>query len=74
MQGVQAAQGSVSPEALAKAATVDPTQTLVGGLQAAQGQATQVQAPAPLQMTADQTVSGLLLISHRYNKFLVVNQ
>ena len=59
MQGVQAAQGSVSPEALAKAATVDPTQTLVGGLQAAQGQATQVQgAPAPLQMTADQTVSG----------------
>ena len=58
MQGVQAAQGQVSPEAIAQAATVDPTQTLVGGLQAAQGQATQVQAPAPLQMTADQTVSG----------------
>jgi len=58
MQGVQAAQGSLSPEAIAQAATVDPSQTLVGGLQAAQGQATQVQAPAPLQMTADQTVSG----------------
>jgi hypothetical protein len=59
MQGVQAAQGSVSPEAIAQAAQADPTQTLVGGLQAAQGQATQVQgAPTPLQMTADQTVSG----------------
>tara|TARA_R100000234_G_scaffold116990_1_gene94784 strand:+ start:537 stop:2564 length:2028 start_codon:yes stop_codon:yes gene_type:complete len=59
MQGVQAAQGSLSPEAIAQAAQVDPTQTLVGGMQAAQGQATQVQgAPAPLQMTADQTISG----------------
>ena len=59
MQGVQAVQGSLSPQAIAQAATVDPSQTLVGGLQAAQGQATQVQgAPAPMQMTAGQTVSG----------------
>ena len=59
MQGVQAAQGSLSPEAIAQAATADPTQTQVGNLQAAQGQATQVQdAPAPMQMTADQTISG----------------
>ena len=58
MQGVQAAQGSLSPEAIAQAATMDPTQTQVGNLQAAQGQATQVQAPDPLQMTADQTISG----------------
>ena len=59
MQGVQAAQGSLSPEAIAQAATMDPTQTQVGNLQAAQGQATQIQgAPAPMQMTAGQTVGG----------------
>jgi hypothetical protein len=59
MQGVQAAQGSLSPQAIAQAATADPTQTQVGNLQAAQGQATQIQgAPAPMQMTAGQTVGG----------------
>jgi len=55
----QAAQGNVAPNAQMQAAQVDPTQASSLGLQAAQqGQAQQVQAPTPMQMTADQTISG----------------
>ena len=55
----QAAQGTVDPNAQMQAAQADPQQASQLGLQAAQlGQAQQVQAPAPMQMTADQTISG----------------
>lgn len=55
----QAAQGTVDPNAQMQAAQADPQQASQLGLQAAQlGQAQQVQAPTPMQMTADQTISG----------------
>ena len=55
----QAAQGNVGQQAQVQAAQADPNQASQLGLQAAQqGQAQQVQAPTPMQMTADQTISG----------------
>ena len=58
-QQVQAAQGKVGQDAQVQAAQADPTKASSLGVQAAQqGQAQQVQAPAPMQMTADQTISG----------------
>ena len=55
----QAAQGSVAPNAQMQAAQANPQQASQLGLQAAQqGQAQQVQAPTPMQMTAGQTISG----------------
>ena len=58
-QSVQAAQGKVGQQAQVQAAQADPTQASSLGVQAAQQQgAQQIQAPAPMQMTADQTISG----------------
>ena len=58
-QQVQAAQGKVGQQAQVQAAQADPTQASSLGVQAAQQQgAQQIQAPAPMQMTADQTISG----------------
>ena len=57
--GVTGAVGTVSNQADPQAAQADPTKASSLGLQAAQqGQAQQVQAPTPMQMTADQTISG----------------
>lgn len=57
--GVTGAVGTVSNQADPQAAQADPTKASSLGLQAAQQQgAQQVQAPAPMQMTADQTISG----------------
>jgi len=57
LNNLQAQQGQVSTQAQVNAQ--QQKQSSVAGLQAAQGQAAQVQgAPAPVQMTSGQTVSG----------------
>jgi len=54
-----AAQGTLSRNAVAQAAQTNPQQLSQLGLQAAQGQASQVQgAPAPMQFTTGQQISG----------------
>lgn len=59
VQTAAAAQGQVGKQAQVQAAQADPKQASSLGLQAAQQQgAQQVQAPTPMQMTADQTISG----------------
>jgi len=59
LAGQAAAQGTVSPEAQMVAAQGDPTQLAALQLEAAQlGQAQTVDAPLPLEMTTDQTISG----------------
>ena len=59
LAGSQAAQGTVSQGAQAQAAQANPAQASSLGLQAAQQQgAQQVQAPAPMQKTADQLILG----------------
>ena len=59
LAGQTAAQGTVSPEAQMAAAQGDPTQLAALQLQAAQlGQAQTVDAPLPMEMTTDQTISG----------------
>tara|TARA_B100000212_G_scaffold1390_1_gene1000 strand:+ start:10035 stop:12056 length:2022 start_codon:yes stop_codon:yes gene_type:complete len=59
LAGQAAAQGTVSPEAQMAAAQGDPTQLAALQLEAAQlGQAQTVDAPLPLEMTTDQTISG----------------
>ena len=54
----QGQQGQVSQDAQYDAATVDPTQSAVLGLDVAQGQAAQVDAPDPLKVTQDQLIDG----------------
>ena len=54
----QGQQGQVSKEGTYEAATVDPTQSAVLGLDVAQGQAAQVDAPDPLKVTQDQLIDG----------------
>lgn len=58
LSGVQAAQGQVSQDAQAQAATVDPTQASSLGLQAAQGQAQTVQAPDPRKVEQGEMIAG----------------
>jgi hypothetical protein len=58
LSGVQAAQGQVSQDAQAQAATVDPTQASSLGLQAAQGQAQTVQAPDPRKVEQGEMIEG----------------
>ena len=59
LAGQTAAQGTVSPQAQMTAAQGDPTKLSALSLNAAQlGQAQTVDAPLPLEMTTDQTISG----------------
>ena len=54
-----AAQGTLSSNAVTQAAQTNPQQLSQLGLQAAQGQASQVQgAPSPIQFTSGQQISG----------------
>jgi len=59
MQGVQAAQGQVSPEAIAQAAQADPTKTLVGNLQAAQGTGIMMTNPVQREIQQGEIISGV---------------
>lgn len=58
LTGVQAEQGVVSQDAQVTAATQEPTTTAVAGLDAAQGTAAQVVAPAERTVQAGEMVSG----------------
>ena len=51
MQAVNPAQGALSRQAIANAARMDPSQTQVGNLQAAQGQAILMNNPVPYSKT-----------------------
>lgn len=59
MQGVQAAQGQVSPEAIAQAAQADPTKTLVGNMQAAQGTGIMMTNPVQREIQQGEIISGV---------------
>ena len=58
LQDVQAAQGTVAPQAQVQAAQMEPTTTAVGSLQAAQGTATQVTGAPTRTLQAGETVAG----------------
>ena len=58
MQAVNAAQGTLSPQAMANAAQMDPSQTQVGNLQAAQGQAILMNNPVQRQIQQGELISG----------------
>lgn len=58
LQGVEAAQGTVAPQAQVQAAQMAPTSTAVGSLQAAQGTATQVTGAPTRALGAGEIVSG----------------
>jgi hypothetical protein len=58
LDNVSAEQGAVSQQAQVTAATQEPTTTAVAGLEAAQGQAAQVVAPADRTVQAGELVSG----------------
>ena len=58
LEGVQAAQGTVAPQAQVQAAQVEPTTTAVGDLQAAQGLTTQVTGAPTRTLGAGELVSG----------------
>ena len=58
MRSVNAAQGMVSPQALAQASQMDPSQTQVGSLQAAQGQAIMMNNPVQRQIQSGELISG----------------
>jgi hypothetical protein len=58
LQNVQAAQGTVAPQAQVQAAQMEPTTTAVSDLQAAQGTATQVTGAPTRTLQAGETVAG----------------
>ena len=58
LQGVEAAQGTVAPQAQVQAAQMAPTSTAVDSLQAAQGTATQVTGAPTRELGAGEIVSG----------------
>jgi hypothetical protein len=58
LQNVQAAQGTVAPQAQVQAAQMEPTTTAVSNLQAAQGTATQVTGAPTRTLQAGETVAG----------------
>ena len=58
MRSVNAAQGMVSPQALAQAAQMDPSRTQVGNLQAAQGQAIMMNNPVQRQIQSGELITG----------------
>jgi len=59
MQGVNSAQGTLSPQAMANAAQMNPSQTQVGNLQAVQGQAIMMNNPVQRQIQAGELISGV---------------
>ena len=59
MADTQAVQGQVSPEAIAQAATMDPSQTAVGNLQEAQGTAIMMNNPVQRQIQQGELISGV---------------
>jgi hypothetical protein len=58
LQDIEAAQGAVAQQAQVQAAQMAPTTTAVGGLQAAQGTATQVTGAPTRELGAGELVSG----------------
>ena len=58
MRAVNPAQGTLSPQAMANAAQMNPSQTQVGNLQAAQGQAIMMNNPVQRQIQAGELISG----------------
>jgi len=58
MQGVTAAQGQLSPEAIAQAAQTDPSKTLVGNLQAAQGTGIMMTNPVQREIQEGEIITG----------------
>ena len=58
MQGVTAAQGQLSPEAIAQAAQADPSKTLVGNLQAAQGTGIMMTNPVQREIQEGEIITG----------------
>lgn len=73
ISGVTAAQGEVSKEAQAQAATTEPTTTAVSGLTAAQGQAGQVVAPTQRVAQAGEMVSGATVDQAKVEEALAKN-
>ena len=59
MQDVAGVQGTVSPEAIAQAATMDPTQTAVSNLQEAQGTAIMMENPVQREIQQGELISGV---------------
>ena len=59
MEGAAPAQGEVSAEAVAEAATTDPTKTGVMGLDAAKGTATVLDNPVQREIQAGELISGV---------------
>ena len=58
MQGLTAAQGQLSPEAIAQAAQADPSKTLVGNLQAAQGTGIMMTNPVQREIQEGEIITG----------------
>jgi hypothetical protein len=58
LQNVEAAQGTVAPQAQVQAAQMEPTSTAVSSLKAAQGTATQVTGAPTRELGAGEIVSG----------------
>jgi len=59
LKDVKAEQGEISAESMVEAATVDPTKTAVGNLQAAQGSAIMMQNPVQREIQDGELVSGV---------------
>ena len=59
LEGVQAAQGEISAQALAQAATVDPTKTAVGNMKAAQGTGIMMTNPVQREIQEGELISGV---------------
>ena len=58
LESVQPVTGTVSPEAQVQAQTMDPRTTAVSDLQAATGEATMVEAPAPRTVQEGEMIAG----------------
>ena len=75
LQNYIAAQGQVDPNSLVDPAQMNPFTAAALSLQAAQlGQAQTVDAPAPLQVTPDQLVSGSTVDQGRVDATIAKNQ
>ena len=70
----QPQQGQVSQDAQYQAATQDPTQSAVLGIQAPQGQAAQVVAPGALKATPDQLIDGSAVDQSRIDQELAKSE
>ena len=74
LQGVEAAQGTVSKEAQVTAAQMVPTSTAVGDLQAAQGTTARVEETADRTLQAGELVSGPAVNMARVDEALAKNE